>query len=65
MAKSKSTGAGIGENGPETEQKKERKQREVKIKHAKGSPHDILHTFVDSLSSTEADYLNRHVIKKH
>lgn len=52
----------MGSENPET--KKERKPREVKIKHAVGSPHEILHTFIDKLSSTEADYLNRHVIKK-
>ena len=42
---------------------KERKPREVKIKHAKGSPHEILHTAIDTLSNTEVDYLHRHVIK--
>jgi len=49
-------------NQPET--KKERKPREVKVKHTKGSLHEILHTLVDTLSSTQADYLHRHIIKK-
>jgi len=66
MAKKNQTAAelnGEGATGSE-QQPKERKPREVKVKHAKGSPHEILHTFIDQLTSTEADYLNRHVIKK-
>jgi hypothetical protein len=43
---------------------KERKPREVKVKHAPGSPQFILHSLVDTLSSTQADYLHRHIIKK-
>lgn len=42
---------------------KTRKTREVKVKHAAGSPHEVLTTFVNGLSPTQADYLHRHVIK--
>ena len=65
MAKKKSEDE-TQEQGAEQQagETKTRKPREVKVKHAKGSPHEILHTMVDSLSSTEADYLHRHVIKK-
>ncbi len=44
--------------------KPERKAREVKVKHAAGSPHAVLTDFVNGLSAIQADYLLRHVIKK-
>ena len=50
--------------GQQSTEVKERKPREVKVKHVKGSPHEILHTLVDTLSGTQADYMHRHIIKK-
>ena len=50
--------------GQQSTEVKMRKPREVKVKHAQGSPHEILHTLVDSLTSTEADHVLRHT-KKH
>ena len=69
MAKKNQTAAELNSeetNGGEqtAATKKERKPHEVKVKHAPGSPQFILHSLVDTLTPTQADYLHRHIIKK-
>src|ERR1019366_3014883 len=48
--------------GTETTETKTRKARTAK--HAKGSPHELLHSAIDTLTGTEATVQHRH-IKKH
>lgn len=63
MTTKKKDGEQPNENtGGEQARKKEHSPRVTK--HVVGSPHEILHTFVDKLNGTEATVLHR-AIKKH